>query len=172
MLYLTRIHGISSVSIKNIKEEPNICLFQKICVILHPNMKKMLNIVLTSVLAITLIVMASGVTFHHCSCSGKTTMLLGNLKENTENSMASSKKCMPTSKKCMTVSSMSLSPTTMAQPLAFDFHVLLPLVTIINDWHLFQLIPQQVESTRSFLPTDFFSPPPRQYLHILHVLTI
>lgn len=167
--YILRIH---KKEIKNIKEQTNICLSQKIYVILHPNMKKLLNIIITSVLAITLVVMASGVTFHHCSCSGKTTMLLGNLKTDTGNRMTTSKKCMPTSKKCMTVSSVSLSPTTMMHPLAFDFHVLLPLVTIINDWHLFQLIPQQVESTRSFLPTDFFSPPPRQYLHILRVLTI
>lgn len=128
-------------------------------------MKKLLNIVITSVLAITLVIMASGVTFHHCSCSGKTTMLLGSIKTNTE-------KQMPTPKRCMTVSSVSLSPTTMMQPVTFDFHVFQPLVTIINDWHLLQLIPQQVESIRSFLPKDCFSPPPRQYLHILRVLTI
>ena len=123
-------------------------------------MKKLLNIALTSVLAITLVVMASGVTFHHCSCSGKTTMLLGHLTD-TESQ-----------KGCMTISSMSLSPTTPMHPVAFDFQVFQPLVAIVNDWHLFNLTPQHVESTRSFLPTDHFSPPPRQYLHILRVLTI
>ena len=123
-------------------------------------MKKLLNIVLTSILAITLVVMASGVTFHHCSCSGKTTMLLGHLTD-TESP-----------KGCMTISSVSLSPTTPMHPVSFDFQVFQPLVAIINDWHFFNLIPQQVESTRSFLPTNYFSPPPRQYLHILRVLTI
>lgn len=149
-------------------------------------MKKLLNIILTSVLAIALVVMASGVTFHHCSCSGKTTMLLGRLSDtnsgratNTNGNEAASQDCKPTteicapaSKGCMTISSVSLSPTTTMHPLAFDFHVFQPLVAIVNDWHLFNLSPQQVESTRSFLPTDTYSPPPRQYLHFLRVLTI
>lgn len=123
-------------------------------------MKRILNIVLTSVLAMALVVMASGVTFHHCSCSGKTTILLGHL-DDTESD-----------KGCMTISSVSLSPTTPMQPVSFDFHVFQPLDAIVNDWHLFNLTPQQVESTRSILPTDIFSPPPRQYLHLLRVLTI
>lgn len=149
-------------------------------------MKKLLNILLTSVLAIALVVMASGVTFHHCSCSGKTTMLLGHLTDtesakasNTSSSTSATKdceansdRCMPVPKGCMTISSVSLSPTTPIHPVSFDFQVFQPLVAIINDWHFFNLIPQQVESTRSFLPTNFFSPPPRQYLHILRVLTI
>lgn len=147
-------------------------------------MKKLMNIVLTSVLAIALVVMASGVTFHHCSCSGKTTILLGHLSDsNTDTNtgaeastagdcQTTSQKCIPVSKGCMTISSMSFSPTTPMQNVAFDFHVFQPLVAIVNDWHFFNLIPQQVESTRSFLPTNFFSPPPRQYLHILRVLTI
>lgn len=149
-------------------------------------MKKLLNIVLTSVLAIALVVMASGVTFHHCSCSGRTTMLLGHLSGTESDRSASSfgntamtkdckpatDRCLPASKGCMTISSVSLSPTTPMSPVAFDFHVFQPLVAIVNDWHLFNLTPQQVESTRSFLPTDFFSPPPRQYLHSLRILTI
>ena len=141
-------------------------------------MKKLLNIALTSVLAIALVVMASGVTFRHCSCSGKTTIFAGNLAD-TEIHTSKADRCkssckgyMPISKGCMTVSSVSLSPTTTAHPVAFDFQVFQPLVAIINDWHFFNLTPQQVESTRSFLPTNFFSPPPRQYLHILRVLTI
>lgn len=149
-------------------------------------MKKLLNIVLTSVLAIALVVMASGVTFHHCSCSGKTTMLLGHLSDTESDRVANAtgnaatakdckpttERCMPSSKGCMTISSVSLSPTTTMHPVTFDFQVFQPLVAIVNDWHLFNLTPQQVESTRSYLPSDYFSPPPRQYLHILRVLTI
>lgn len=149
-------------------------------------MKKLLNIVLISVLAIALVVMASGVTFHHCSCSGKTTILLGHLSNtefdranSTTSSTTASKgckttsdRCVPASQGCMTISSVSLSPTTPMHPVSFDFQVFQPLVAIVNDWHFFNLTPQQVESIRSFLPTDYFSPPPRQYLHILRILTI
>ena len=129
-------------------------------------MKILLNFVLTSILAITLVVMASGVTFHHCSCSGKTTILLGHLSDTKP------EKAPDAPQGCMTLTSVSLSPTTPMHPVAFDFHVFQPLVAIVNDWHLFSLTPQQVESTRSFLPTDYFSPPPRQYLHLLRILTI
>lgn len=129
-------------------------------------MKKLLNIAITSVLAITLVVMASGVTFHHCSCSGKTTILLGHLSDSKP------EKATDAAQGCMTLTSVSLSPSIAMHPVAFDFHVFQPLVAIVNDWHLFNLTPQQVESTRSFLPTDIFSPPPRQYLHLLRILTI
>lgn len=139
-------------------------------------MKKLLNISLTLVLAITLIVMTSGVTFRHCSCSGKTTMLLGHLSDEDaqpSNLMGNSNHGkQPKSKGCMTFYSLSLSPTTTMNPVAFDFHAFLPLISIINNWHTLKLLPQIVESKSNFLPNDFFSPPPRQYLHILRVLTI
>lgn len=139
-------------------------------------MKKLLNISLTLVLAITLIVMTSGVTFRHCSCSGKTTMLLGHLSdEDAQPSYLMGKGNhgkLPKSKGCMTFYSLSLSPTTTINPMAFDFHAFLPLISIINNWHTLKLLPQIVESKSNFLPIDFFSPPPRQYLHILRVLTI
>lgn len=139
-------------------------------------MKKLLNISLTLVLAMTLIVMTSGVTFRHCSCSGKTTMLMGHLSD--EDAQPSSLMRngnhgqLPKSKGCMTFYSLSLSPTTTMNPVAFNFHAFLPLISIINNWHTLNLLPQIVESKSNFLPNDFFSPPPRQYLHILRVLTI
>lgn len=139
-------------------------------------MKKLLNISLILVLAMTLIVMTSGVTFRHCSCSGKTTMLMGSLSDNDAHpanfGKNSSQGKVPQSKGCMTFYSLSLSPTTTMSSMAFDFHAFLPLISIINNWHTFNLLPPIVESKRNFLPNDFYSPPPRQYLHILRVLTI
>jgi len=128
-------------------------------------MKRLLHITLTLVLAMTFVVMGSGATFHHCSCSGKTTFILTHTHQDEGNSQ--------TTKGCMTTSTVSFSPTTQLQPTAYDFHVLQPLVAIINDWHIYSLLPQQVESISAILPnTDSFSPPPRQYLHLLRVLTI
>lgn len=139
-------------------------------------MKKVLNISLTLILAMTLIVMTSGVTFRHCSCSGKTTMLMGNLSDedaHQSNLMGNGNHGkLPKSKGCMTFYSLSLSPTTTMNPLTFNFHAFQPLIGIINNWHTLKLLPQIVESKSNFLPNDFFSPPPRQYLHILRVLTI
>lgn len=139
-------------------------------------MKKLFHISLTFILAIVLIAMASGVTFRHCSCSGKTTMLIGHLEDNhapfDKGGKGDAKGDRPLTKGCMTFSSVSLSPTTPMHPADFDFHAFQPLVAIVNDWHLLISIPQPVESTKKLLSIDEYSPPPRQYLHLLRVLTI
>lgn len=127
-------------------------------------MKKLLHIAFSILLSMLFIFMASGVTFRHCSCSGKTTMTLGNATNDKGNSQ--------TSKGCMSIATMSLSPTTQMQPASFDFNVFQPLVAIINDWHLPILVSQPLVSTVSVLPQKAASPPPRQYLRLIRVLTI
>ena len=69
---------------------------------LQPKMKKLLHISFTFFLALVLVIMGSGVTFLHCSCSGKTTMILSHTAQNGGNSDAT--------KGCMKVTSVQLSP--------------------------------------------------------------
>ncbi len=127
-------------------------------------MKKLLHILFSALLSMLFIFMASGVTFRHCACSGKTSMTMGNASHDKETSHSSDG--------CMTIATVSLSPTTQAQPATFDFHVFQPLVAIINDWDSLYLIPQPTESNKRILPRKAYSPPPRQYLNLLTVLTI
>ena len=128
-------------------------------------MKKLLHISFTLVLTVMLLLMGSGVTFRHCSCSGETTVILSHTPESQgDNSM--------TKKGCMTVQTVSLSPTTQMQPAVYDFHAFQPLVAIINNWQLIRLIPEDVESDKLGMPERDYGPPPRQYLHLLTVLTI
>ena len=49
-------------------------------------MKKLLHISFTFFLAVVLVIMGSGVTFLHCSCSGKTTVILSHTAQNGGNS--------------------------------------------------------------------------------------
>lgn len=127
-------------------------------------MKKLLHIAFSIILSMLFVFMASGVTFRHCTCSGKTSMTMGNVSRDKGNNNSSNG--------CMTIATVSLSPTTQAQAVAFDFHVVQPLVAIINDWDVFNLTPRQVVTTRSLLSERHDTPPPRQYLHKLRVLTI
>ncbi len=127
-------------------------------------MKKLLHILFSALLSMLFIFMASGVTFRHCACSGKTSMTMGNVSHDKETSHSSDG--------CMTIATVSLSPTTQAQPATFNFHVFQPLVAIINDWDSLYLIPQPTESNKRILPRKAYSPPPRQYLNLLTVLTI
>lgn len=127
-------------------------------------MKKLLHIIFSVILSMLFIFMASGVTFRHCNCSGKTSMTMGNASHDKGNSQSSNG--------CMTIATVSLSPTTQVQPAAFDFHVFQPLLAVINNWDLPELVPQQAESRERLLPRKAYSPPPRQYLNLIQVLTI
>lgn len=127
-------------------------------------MKKLLHILFPVLLSMLFVFMASGVTFRHCACSGKTSITIGDLSRDKGNTQSSDG--------CMTIATVSLSPTTQAQPTTFDFHVFQPLVAIINTWDAFNLAPRQVETNRRLLPERKDDPPPRQYLHKLCVLTI
>lgn len=127
-------------------------------------MKKLLHIALTLVLTMTFIVMGSGVTFHHCACSGKTTMTLTHTAQEEQDTQST--------KGCMTTSSLYLSPSTQMQPMAFDFHAFQPLVAIINEWHHSILLPLPKWQSDKVLTTMMLGSPPRQYLRILRVLTI
>lgn len=127
-------------------------------------MKRLLHIVCSVILSMLFIFMASGVTFRHCACSGKTSMTMGNVSHDKGNSHSSDG--------CMTIATVSLSPTTQAQPATFDFHVFQPLVAIINTWDFATLTSWHAESNESVLPHEAYSPPPRQYLNLIRVLTI
>lgn len=127
-------------------------------------MKKLLHIAFSVILSMLFIFMASGVTFRHCACSGKTSMTMGNASHDKGNSHSSNG--------CMTIATVSLSPTTQAQPAIFDFHVFQPLVAIINVWDYASLVPWQAEPNETVLSHEAYSPPPRQYLNLIRVLTI
>lgn len=129
-------------------------------------MKRTLHIALTLTLAIIFVMMGSGVTFLHCNCSGKTTVILSHSPK--DGAQQQSKK----ERGCMTVQSVSISPTTQVQPAVYDMHAFQPLVCIINDWTLSLLTPQSVVLQQEPLPCDGHSPPPRQYLNMLRVLVI
>ncbi len=111
-----------------------------------------------------LVVMGSGVTFRHCSCSGKTTVILSHTAQNGGSS--------ETTKGCMKVSSVQLSPTTQMQLTAFDFHVFQPLMAIIHEWQQPNLSFWATKTTSNSLPETGYSPPPKLYLYLIKVLTI
>lgn len=131
---------------------------------LQPKMKKLLHISFTFLLAVVLVIMGSGVTFLHCSCSGKTTVILSHTVQNGGNS--------DTTKGCMKVTSVQLSPTTQMQPTVFDFHAFQPLMAIIHEWQMPHLSFMAKRTLSNIIPKTGYSPPPKLYLYLIEVLTI
>lgn len=127
-------------------------------------MKKLLHISFTFFLAVVLVIMGSGVTFLHCSCSGKTTVILSHTAQNGGNSN--------TTKGCMKVTSVQLSPTTQMQPTVFGFHAFLPLMAIIHEWQMPHLSFMAKRTLSNTIPKTGYSPPPKLYLYLIEVLTI
>lgn len=115
-------------------------------------------------LSMMVFVMGCGVTFVHCHCSGKTSVVLSHAPSQDNHSAKDNG--------CMAVESVSLSPTTHVQPLAFDFHAFQPLTATLNDWSLSALMPQVVAPAQGVRQTRDYSPPPRSYLRRLRVLII
>ena len=126
-------------------------------------MKKLLHISFISFLAVVLVITGSGVTFLHCSCSGKTTVILSHTAQNGGNS--------DTTKGCMKVTSVQLSPTTQVQPTAFDFHAFQPLMAI-HEWQMPHLSFMATRTLSDIIPRTGYSPPPKLYLYLIEVLTI
>ena len=118
-------------------------------------MKKLLHISFTFFLAVVLVIMGSGVTFLHCSCSGKTTVILSHTAQNGGNS--------DTTKGCMKVTSVQLSPTTKMQPTVF---------AIIHEWQMPHLSFMAKRTLSNIIPKTGYSPPPKLYLYLIEVLTI
>lgn len=127
-------------------------------------MKKLLHISFISFLAVVLVIMGSGVTFFHCSCSGKTTVILSHTAQNGGNS--------DTTKGCMKVTSVQLSPTTQVQPTAFDFHAFQPLMAIVHERQMPYLSFMATRTLSDIIPRTGYSPPPKLYLYLIEVLTI
>ena len=127
-------------------------------------MKKLLHISFTFFLAVILVIMGSGVTLLHCSCSGKTTVILSHTAQNGGIS--------DTTKGCMKVISVQLSPTTQLQPTAFDFHAFQPLTAIIHEWQPFSLSFMATRTQSNIILQTGYSPPPKLYLYLIEVLTI
>lgn len=126
-------------------------------------MKNLTRIILTLTLSAILVVVGSGVTFRHCDCSGKTSMVLAHIPGDDQ---------QPMQKGCMTMQSFSISQTTQMQQAVFDFNVLQPLVAIVNDWSQISMMPQEVATEKVVLTCGDVSPPPRQYLRKLRRLII
>lgn len=127
-------------------------------------MKKLLHILLILFLAEVLVILGNGVTFLHCSCSGKTTIILSHTAQNGGSS--------ETTQGCMKISSVQLSPTTQMQLTAFDFHIFQPLMVIVRDWQLPELSFIAMKSMSHSLFETGYSPPPKLYLYLIKILTI
>lgn len=128
-------------------------------------MKKLMNIILSLTLSLILFVTGSGITFHHCNCSGKTTFVLAQTPQKDAQQH-------PEKNGCMTVQSVSMSPTTQMQPAAFNFHTFLPLVAIVNDWSNQNILPQTVKVTYQLFDWLEYTTPPHEQLNKLCVLLI
>lgn len=113
-------------------------------------------------LSMMIFIMGCDVTFVHCHCSGKTSVVLSHAP--SQNSQKDNG--------CMAVESVSLSPTTQVQSSVFDFHAFQPLTAALNAWLPSVLLPQVVVQSQGVRLTREYSPPPRAYLCRLRVLII
>lgn len=131
-------------------------------------MKKCSYILLSVVLTVTLLFMGSGVTFMRCAHTGTVRMMTA-LSGNSLGGMADTD-CSMTSK-CMSVTHIELSPTTSAQSVTYDFHVVQPLLAILPSLVAEWLTPTENKAVAQFIPVVWKSPP-RDYLSLIRVLLI
>lgn len=127
-------------------------------------MKRLMHIVVSTILSVMIIFMGSGLTVVHCNHTGKTTVV--------NFGQVCKKKCKPTSK-CMTISTVKYS--TMAQ--AFTHTLEHPQPILILPW-LAQSLFEFINPELSTLPDDHVAQwqkkhkPPRDYLNMICVLLI
>lgn len=128
-------------------------------------MKQLVNIILSLTLSLVFFIMGSGVTFHHCNCSGKTTFILAQTPQKGAQQH-------PEKNGCMTVQSVSMSPTIQMQPTAFNFHAFLPMVAVVNNWSYHHILPHIVEVTDKLSAWLQHRTPPHEQLNKLCILRI
>ena len=126
-------------------------------------MKKLSYIILSTLLSMTILAIGVGVDVVRCNCSGMTKVVLCGTD-------VEDKDCMP-NEGCMTVEHVQLSPTLTMQTVAYDFHVLQPVLSIlpslVAEWM------QPVISKAMVQPFHVvWKSPPRAYLNLIQVLLI
>lgn len=126
--------------------------------------QKTYRTLLSLFLAMTIFVMAGGVTLHRCACSGKISMTLG---------AASKQEGSKTDGKgCMTMTTVNLSPTTQVQSANHHFQVAPSLVAMVHPSVTIMVKPAEMRCKAQTATTEAYSPPPRQRLRMLRVLII
>ena len=126
-------------------------------------MKKFSHIILSTLLSMTILAIGVGVDVVRCNCSGMTKMVLCGTD-------VEDKDCSP-NEGCLTVEHVQLSPTEMAQTIAYDFHALQPVFSIlpclVAEW-------MQPVISKAMVQTFHFhsKSPPRYYLNLIQVLLI
>ena len=131
-------------------------------------MKKILHILLSVLLSITILFIGSGVNFMRCAHTGTVRIMtaiggdgMGGM-DDMDCSMSS---------KCMSVTHIELSPTITAQSVTYDFHVLQPVLAVlpclVAEW-------LQTETCKSLVQPVIvvWKSPPRAYLNLIRVLLI
>lgn len=126
-------------------------------------MKKFSHIILSTLLSMTILAIGVGVDVVRCNCSGMTKVVLCGTD-------VEDKDCMP-NEGCMTVEHVQLSPTLEMQTVAFDFHVLQPVFSIlpslVAEWMQPVISKAMVQPFRVV-----WKSPPRAYLNLIQVLLI
>lgn len=128
-------------------------------------MKKFSHICLSVLLSMTLLFIGSGITVTRCAHTGTLKVMTvfnsGSMGDMSCNMNAS----------CMTTEHFELSPTNMAQTVAYDFHVMQPLLAILPSLVAEWLDPTEIKAVARFVPRVWKSPP-RDYLNLISVLLI
>ena len=128
-------------------------------------MKKIGDICLSVLLSVTLLCMGSGITVTRCAHTGKLKVMTvfnsGDMGDMSCDMNAS----------CMTTEHYELSPTNMAQTVAYDFHVMQPLLAILPSLVAEWLVPTDNKAACEFT-AQVWKGPPRDYLNLIRVLLI
>lgn len=130
-------------------------------------MKKLSHIFLAVLLSVIILFIGSGVNIMRCAHSGtvKVMTAIGVNSIGEDNA-----DCCMTSH-CMTVTHVELSPTTAAQQVVTDFHIIQPLLAVLPSMVIEWLRPAVcktfVQPTRAV-----WKSPPRAYLNFIRVLII
>ena len=126
-------------------------------------MKKFSHIILSTLLSMAILAIGVGVDVVRCNCTGMTKVVFSGTD-------VEDRDCTP-NEGCLTVEHMQLSPTVMAQTVAYDFHVLQPVLSILPSLLAEWL--QPVISKSMVQPIHVvWKSPPRAYLNLIQVLLI
>ena len=131
-------------------------------------MKRSAHILLSLLLAVTLLYIGSGITIMRCAHTGtvKVMTAIGSTSMGAMDDMG----CDMTSK-CMSVTHIELSPTVTVQQVTYDFHAVQPLLAILPS-----LVAGWMQPTASQAVVqpvrEVWKSPPRDYLNFIQVLLI
>lgn len=128
-------------------------------------MKKCCHIMLSLLLSMTILFIGSGVNITRCAHTGTIKVMT------VFNSGAMGDMSCSMNSPCMSVEHVELSPTNLAQTIAYDFHVFQPLLAVLPSLVAEWQANTEHKAEVQFAP-EVWKSPPRDYLNFIQVLLI